>query len=167
MSTAQFLDQGNTRCRVEENTLFVSTVPPGSLSSIMLDLDDDEAADANTERWTSTTGCKAFRVIPKGVASGLGSLEGIIFAWSTTAADLAALNTLMGTMDTGMTTPGSGGIECPNVGVLFPVKQAGGETGWVGNTDWVVYDGQTLIKTIAVRSSGADYVEGALLQLIS
>jgi hypothetical protein len=141
-------------------------VAPDDLVTIVLDPDDADAANAATERWTDTTGAVAFRVIPIGAASAVGSLESIIFGWSQTASDLAAVNARMATLDTGVAAAGSGGSEVVGVGIILPVKRADGSTGWVGNTDWITPpDGKT-IKTSAVRSGGADYTAGVVLQLI-
>ena len=143
------------------------TGPAGQLISIMLDPDDADAADANTERWTSATGCLAFRVIPKAPAAALASFLGIIVGWSTTASDLTAVNALMATLDTGISTPGSGGTEVTNTTVILPLIQAGGVTGFTPSPGWIFAADGERIKTIAVRSVGANWVAGVLLQVVT
>jgi len=138
----------------------------GGIYTLMMDPDNADAADANTERWTSATGCKAFRVVPKGPAAALAALDGILYGWSTTAADLTAVNAAMAALATEVATPGTGSVGTGNVAAIFPAKQADGTTGWSGDLDWKLYDGTTPIKTIAVRSVGADYPEGVMVQYI-
>jgi hypothetical protein len=140
---------------------------PGSSYVVVMDPDDADAAAADTERWLSATGALWFNFIPKAPAEAVTSLEGIIVGWSTTASDLTAVNALMATVDTGLTTPGSGGTEVTNCMVLLPVKQADGTTGWVStHPNGVPAVSGSTIKTIAVRSSGAEYPEGGVLVLV-
>jgi hypothetical protein len=139
----------------------------GQLTSIVLNPKDDDAAAADTERWLSTTGAMAFRVIPKAPASALANFLGLLFAWSTAANDLTAVNALLAALDTGISTPASGGTEVVNTGVLLPLVQAGGVTGFTGSTGWITWDGESRIKTIAVRSVGAAWAAGAVLQVVT
>ena len=156
-----------TKQQTVDGSSFVFPAILGSLYTLMMDPDNADAADANTERWVSATGCKAFRIIPKGPADVLAALDGIVYGFSTTNADLTAVNAAMSTLATEVATPGTGSVGTPNVAAIFPAKQADGTTGWSGDMDWKIYDGTTLIKTIAVRSVGADYPEGVMVQYIA
>jgi hypothetical protein len=161
-------DLYGNRLRAPNRVPFVTPVGQlGQLSSIVLDLDDADAEAVDTERWLSSTGAMAFRVIPKAPAAALANFLGILFAWSTTANALTAVNALMAALDTGISTPSAGGTEVANCGVLLPLVQAGGVTGFVGNTEWITWDGETRIKTIAARSVGANWVAGAVLQVVT
>jgi len=141
------------------------TAVNGTLNTYILAPDDADAADVITERYDDATGVKAFRIIPHTPAVAL--FEGIIFAWSTTAGDLTALNTIMAAVDGSLVTPD--GIAHANAGLILPSVVGATPTGgdnWHGDLDWIIWDGTTRIKTIAVRSSGANHDAGVALQVI-
>lgn len=138
----------------------------GVLKSIILDPDAANAADADTERYNNSTGCKGFRVAPN--AGGVASVTAIIFAWSTTVADLTALNVTLAALASQFATPSTGGNKLSNTGILIPTEPGAWTTHamWYNDTDWLFWDGTTRIKSIAVRSVGADYTPGVILQII-
>jgi len=138
----------------------------GTRSVRILAPDNADAADAAAERYGDATGCKAFRVIPSSPAAA--SLDSILFAWSTTASDLAALNTAMAAIVTAKGTPD--GAAQNNVGIILPAVEGATPTGgtiWTGSLGWVVAEPNALFKTIAVRSNGADHDAGVVLEMIS
>ena len=139
----------------------------GTLTQVVMAPDDADAAASDDERWLSATGAKAFRVIPLTPASALTSLVAILFGYSTTASDLTAVNAQMAQLDASISAPTTaGGVEVTQTGLILPVKQADGTTGFSGDLGWVKYDGVTTIKTIAVRSTGANFDTGVVLELI-
>ena len=138
----------------------------GTYKLRILDPDDADAADADSERYNDATGVKAFRFSPS--ADGAASLVALIFGWSTSAGDLTAVNAAMASVDTDYTTPALKGTAYSNVGILIPGEEGAWTTfgGWSGTTQWIMWDGTTRIKTIAIRSSGADYPNGVVLETI-
>jgi len=142
------------------------TAVSGTYKLRILDPDDADAADADSERYNDATGVKAFRFSPS--ADGAASLVALIFGWSTSAGDLTAVNAAMASVDTDYTTPALKGTAYSNVGILIPGEEGAWTTfgGWSGTTQWIMWDGTTRIKTIAIRSSGADYPNGVVLETI-
>lgn len=137
----------------------------GEYKCTILQPDNGDATAVDVERWISETGCMAFRVTP--LEQGVVSLDGIVFGWSTTYNDLAAVNSAMAQISGQITTPN--GTMVPNVGVILPTVDGSwgnNHAMWYGMMDWIYWDAMTTIKTIAVRSHGADYDKGVLLEVI-
>lgn len=142
------------------------TAVSGTRGILTMQPDAADAADADLERYDDTTGVKAFRVVPRAPAIAL--FEAIIFGWSTTASDLTAINSRMSSAATAYSTPD--GSQDQGVGLIIPGIEGATPTGgalWYGDLDWVVWDGTLRIKTIAVRSVGANHDAGVLLEVIS
>jgi len=137
----------------------------GDYQQFILDPDDADAANADSERIQDTTGFKAFRVTPFTPGAIAGCLA-IIYGWSTSAGDLAAVNVNMAALDVDITTPGSAGQANPDVGSAFPIGTAVNTQHEWTSVPWVVWDETNTIKTIAVRSTGANYTTGVLVEVI-
>jgi len=143
------------------------TVVPGVsgvLRTYILDPDDANAANVDAERIQDVTGFKAFRVTPLTPGAIAGVLA-IIYGWSTSAGDLTAVNVAMAALDVDITTPGSAGQANESVDALFPTGTAvNTQHDWT-DPPWVVASSDT-IKTIAVRSTGANYTTGVRVEVI-
>jgi hypothetical protein len=146
----------------------------GTRNIRIMDPDAANAAAADNERYDDATGVIAFRITP--IPDPALLAKAIIVGWSTTASDLAAVNTAMANVATDIGTP-SGSPQASlvaNVAVIVPpilaMGSAAGKGGgpWMGGgLDWIGWDGENRIKTIAVRSVGADYATGVVLELVT
>jgi len=135
----------------------------GAVKSIALDLKNAGASDNAKERYDSATGLKGFRILP--AAGGVASLTHIMFGWSTVQGQLASINAEMSNLITEIATPS--GTERTNLGLLIP-SQAGSWTQhgiWYGDTDWIFWDGEITIKSVAMRAVGAAY-PGCIFQYV-
>lgn len=134
----------------------------GAWNVYILDPDDADAADANAERINNSTGFKAFRATP--LMPGVINTIAVIIGWSTTASDLTNINSAMSDLDGYITTPSTGGSAVTNCIALIP--DVATPTQW-SPSPWITWDGSDTIKTIAVRSSGANYTAGVMIETIS
>jgi hypothetical protein len=151
------------------------TVVSGTRTIHTLDPDDGDAdSGATNEFYSSATGCLAFRITPLPQAEADYSLLlAVIFGWSTTEADVAAVNVQMGLADAAITSPSTAdgsAANGTNVGVIVPGSNAptlatAGVT-WYGDLDWILWDGTTKIKTIAARTCNDVFTGGLLLEVI-
>ena len=139
-------------------------VASGTRRQIVLDPNNADAANVANERYSSATGCVAFRLLP--LPNSVALVKALIFGWSTTEADLVAVNLNMAAISAEITTPSGASELVARTGVLAPVIIGATNTGWVGDTEWQLWDGDQTIKTIAVRSSGADYTSGVVLEVL-
>ena len=98
---------------------------------------------AVTNCWTSTTGCKYFRVAPVAGEITTASMKQLIIGFSTTVNDQANLDTAIdGYVGTLTTVTGT---SYPNVAALQWETLDGGAE-W-----WGTWDGLSKIKTIVVK----------------
>jgi len=138
----------------------------GTYSSYILDPDDANAANADEERIQDPTGFKAIRFTP--LPGAIASTVAIIGGWSISAGDLTAVNVRMAALDVDITTPGGAGQANDDVGAMFPGnydETTESQDVWT-DLGWITWDGLNTIKTIAVRSTGANYTPGVLVETI-
>lgn len=137
----------------------------GTLKTYVLAPDAGTPADVDAERINDSTGFKAFRVIPH--LPAIASFEGIVFGYSTDAGAISAIGSVVDAVALSLVTPD--GTPYQNCGVILPSFIGATPTGgaqWSGDLNWITYDGTTTIKTIAVRSVGADHDAGVVVQVI-
>lgn len=112
--------------------------------------------DADANRIIDATGYKAFRVRS---AKGLTALvTGIAFGWSTVTSDFTVVNASCTALLVDIVTPSGAGQANENTQAILPVQAT---AGLLESSDWIQWDGVTTIKTILVKSVGAD--QGAMV----
>lgn len=137
----------------------------GTLQVFILDSLNSNAPDANANRINNATGYKAFRVTPLTPAAVAG-VTAIVYGWSTTANDITAVNVVMASLVTDITTPSGGGVAKENVGAIYPINAASGTQNRFTTAPWIICDGTNTFKTIAVRCSGGAYTKGVMVEVI-
>lgn len=132
----------------------------GQLSNYILSPKNADVTDIDAERVIDIAGVSRFRLTV--FAGDTSSVTAFIIGYSTTVNDLTAVNAAMATAATEVGTPA--GTQLDNV-IIIPTHLAFAANSGLIQSDWFNFNDET-IKTIAVRSVGADYATGVILETV-